>query len=87
MGVKELIVLLLAAGSGRPVSTSRDAMLARDLLQHEMDLIIQEDEEMARQLQEEMNHDDEPSHMARSLAMFMPGGVSYMLLPFLRFCM
>ena len=65
------------AGSSRPMSTSRDARLARDLLQHEMDLMMQRDEEMARQLQEEMNHDHEPTSMARSLAMLMPGGVSH----------
>ncbi|KAL8600821.1 hypothetical protein ACOMHN_056479 [Nucella lapillus] len=40
------------ANSDRPTGMSRDAVLARELLQSEMDMMMQHDEEMARQLQD-----------------------------------
>lgn len=58
-------------GPSRPPSMSRDARVARDLLHDELDDMIQRDEEMARQLQEEMNRESE----SPSLGMFMPGGL------------
>ncbi|XP_070175834.1 E3 ubiquitin-protein ligase RLIM-like isoform X2 [Littorina saxatilis] len=61
-------------GRGRPTSATRDAVLARELLQTEMDAMLQRDEEMARQLQDEMDMENRPSPSARPLAMFMPGG-------------
>ncbi|KAL8562988.1 hypothetical protein ACOMHN_004680 [Nucella lapillus] len=57
------------------MSSSRDAALARELLQAEMDMMMQRDEEMARQLQEELNTDSQPQPLTYPLSMFMPGGL------------
>ena len=60
------------------MSMSPDAVVARELLQAEMDMMLQRDEEIARQLQEEIDHEDEDemmSPLARPLSMFLPGGV------------
>ena len=50
-----IIIMIFSAPLSRPVSTSRDAMVARELLQEEIDSMVQRDEEMARQLQREIN--------------------------------
>ncbi|XP_076436259.1 uncharacterized protein LOC143275854 [Babylonia areolata] len=70
----------LRPNTSRPMSSSRDAALARELLQAEMEMMMQRDEEMARRLQEELNDDNddeggEPSPMVHPLGMFMPGGL------------
>ncbi|XP_076455339.1 uncharacterized protein LOC143289956 isoform X2 [Babylonia areolata] len=67
-----LTLPLPQANGDHQVGSSRDAVLARELLQSEMDMMMQRDEEMARQLQSEID-DDDVSDEPRPYSMFSLG--------------